>query len=102
MQIYFLAFFIVFLFSSSNSVLIEKTVLSVRNLVLLNTTTPCHIYELPANFQTINIEIKEYHSLIKRLMISDRQMLSNESCNEESFSSCHPNSSYCLGMFNFK
>jgi len=87
---------LIFLLVNLVSSLIEKSTLEVRNNVLLNTSSPCHIYELPANFQILNIEFIEFNSIIKRLMIADQPLSSQNTCDENSFSTCSSNSSYCL------
>lgn len=92
----FFAFLLPTLYPSSP--VFEKSTLEVRKNVLLNTSSPCHIFELPANFQILSLDFKEKHALMQRIMISDRALDNLEVCNQDAFSYCHVNASYCLGF----
>lgn len=98
-QFLFLFFIQIFFRSIKNEP--NTTILEVHKSVELRTSTPCHVYELPANYQILNFEFQEHASIVKRIMISDRQFDHEDNCDNQTFSSCNPNSSYCLSRYLF-
>lgn len=62
----------------------------------LTATKSCEIYEFPVNYQVITLDFTANSSIIRRIMLSDNPFDFQSVCNEQTFSSCFENSSYCL------